>query len=203
MTVGSWIYVVVVLGGTLLACLALLAIERSYSNLVKRADDKLDTQAAWPFPSGDLAQERFWAYYELQYERVAAFETARLQVTSFVVAGSLVALGLFVGGNEKASLQVVSVAGLGVIVVNLLAMAFSTNSRYWVKRHQARAEQILEALSVDGIQGLQARVDDAFGPETGSSGKRRSPLRSNLLLIWVHVALAMAAATMLAAQVRS
>jgi hypothetical protein len=45
-----------------------------------------------PQPDADEA-ERFWAYYELQYQRVATHESYRLQVSNFVLAGSVVALG--------------------------------------------------------------------------------------------------------------
>lgn len=99
----------------------------------------------------------YQAYYLLQSQRQSQHETNRLTVSNFILAGSLVALGLAFSSKYVSSFQL-TVLLVAVVAVNLLAMLYAARSRTWVKVHQARANHALEALSED-LYNMQKGID--------------------------------------------
>jgi hypothetical protein len=140
-------------------------------------------------PTGDTA-ETYRMYYQLQYERVAAHESGRLQVSNFVLAGSLVGIGL-ASGVEDVGGMVVAAAMTLVVALNGFAVAAAINHTKWVKIHQARAAFPLRALSAD-IGLMQSNVNRAFDVPTHSD-ERDSIIRSERLLIAMHVSVSLIA----------
>jgi hypothetical protein len=141
-------------------------------------------------------EDTYWAYYELQFERVAAFESYRLQVSNFVLAGSVVAIGLLATPSGKnADTRVAFVVCLALLLVNLLAMIFSANARRWVKVHQMRAKEALDVLS-PGLASIKRDVDRRFG--LADSDNRNSWFRSNMLTSYMHAVIALSAAALFA-----
>ncbi len=141
-------------------------------------------------PSADK-EPYYWSYYELQYVRVAAHESYRLQVSSFVLAGSVAALGLL-AAKDKPEFEVLLAAAAGIVAVNAFAIAFSTNSRKWVKVHQARASDALQALSRP-LKSLQNAANRRYGIRENSDD-RHAFFRSSVLLSSIHAAVATVAA---------
>jgi hypothetical protein len=124
-------------------------------------------------------------YYSMQYQRIAQHESGRLQVSNFVVAASVIALGLLVLPKKDVSWST-SVVPLAVTVVNTLAILYSRQARFWVKLHQARAEAVLTEMAPQ-LVSLQRTVD---------ASKRRpnsdkDPLRSQLLQSYIHITIAL------------
>lgn len=119
-------------------------------------------------------------YYSIQYQRIAQHENGRLQVGNFVVAASVVALGLLAlpQGGVSAPIKFVPLA---VAFVNFVAIIYSFRSRYWVKLHQGRAKAVLAELSPRLVQ-LQTGADR----ENSRPNSDRDPLRSQLLLVYIH-----------------
>lgn len=171
---------------TLLACLGLLYWDR-------KSGDRDRPFAAPPGPANAQEAERYWSYVELQFQRVAAHENSRLQVTSFVIGGSVVALGLVAGGQSARSAGAAAGVAAAVVLVNLSAMAFSTNSRHWVKVHQGRARQALTAVS-PSLAAISKDVDASYGHK--KSHKRNSFTRGNVLLNYTHATVALAASVL-------
>ena len=97
-----------------------------------------------PISTADKWDRELWrAYYLLQYERIGNHEASRLQVSSFVVAGSVVAFGLCVQADVSRWLLIVTFAA--VIATNFIALLWARTCRRWVKLHQARAEASWDA----------------------------------------------------------
>jgi hypothetical protein len=102
-----------------------------------------------------------------------------LQVSNYVVAASVVALGLLALPNEDLSGYYVAVP-IAVAVVNVLAVLYARQSRKWVKLHQARAHTALAELA-PGLASLQARADSPAKPDSN-----KNPFRSQLLIAYLH-----------------
>ena len=130
--------------------------------------------------------ETFRMYYTLQYTRIAQHENGRLQVSNYIVAASVVALGLL--ALPKSGLSRLYVAApVAVAIVNLLAILYARQSRRWVKFHQARAHLALEQLS-PALAALQERADSPGKPDSN-----RNPFRSQLLIPYLHGVIAITA----------
>jgi hypothetical protein len=156
-------------------------------------------QPADPVEESAIAQ----AYYLLQYERIAYHENGRLQFTNFVVAASVIALGVITASADDRVLLPLVVA-LTVVAANIVAIFYTVNSRRWVKVHQRRAAAALNALSPD-LKKLQQEADRRTAEDIPALKKRLAPspadeskqnsswLRSQTLLSWIHVCLVLAA----------
>lgn len=127
-------------------------------------------------------------YWQTQYERVAQHENGRYQVSAFVLAGSLVALGVISAGDDSAWVR--WVAALSVAAINLLAVVFIRGERRWVKVHQNRAAAALLVIAPD-LVAIQGTVNEAAGLEAESS-HRNALLRSANTLSLMHVVVASA-----------
>jgi len=128
--------------------------------------------------------ETYRAYYQLQYQRIAQHESGRLQVSNFVVAASVVALGILALPIGNVCLAAYGVP-LSVVAVNSFAIIYATRSRHWVKLHQARAAKVLERLS-PSLKELQTQADQAVKRVNSD----KSPLRSQLVQAYIHGTLA-------------
>lgn len=82
-------------------------------------------------------------YWHTQWERVAKLEENRLQVSNFVVAASIVALGLVLGAN-KGSAWVVGITCVGVVLANLSAAWHCDRTERSVRMHRARSDDLLQ-----------------------------------------------------------
>jgi hypothetical protein len=132
--------------------------------------------------------ELLLSFYRLQYDRMASHENARIQVTSFVLTGSVVALGVMTVATSEAQFTL-GVLAL-VIAVNVLAACHVWNTRRWVKIHQARAEIAASALAGQEVHTIKVQADAEFG--VGSEGRMRNLLlRSGNLLTAMHSSVAL------------
>jgi hypothetical protein len=141
------------------------------------------------------------AYYLLQYERMAQHETGRLQLSNFVVAASVVALGAAAAPTKNGPWLPIIVAA-AVVVANVVANAYAVNSRRWVKVHQRRASFALAALS-PGIKRIQRKADEKSAElipalserlnDKNESKENSSWLRSQTLQSAIHAVLTLAA----------
>jgi hypothetical protein len=183
-----------VLCATVVVIFALLWWDYKSGELRKEKESDVDQESDLPMDVDEM--ERYWAYYELQYERVGAHESNRLQVSNFVLAGSVVALGLLAQSGTKSTPWVALVVSVAVILVNALAILFSGNSRNWVKIHQERAAEALKAVS-PSLRSLQKRVEDRN--RLKPSRERNALYRSNMLTSYMHSVVAIAAAALLIA----
>lgn len=104
----------------------------------------------------DKERDFYQSYYLLQSQRQHQHETNRLTVSNFILAGSLAALG-FTAGKEGLPGSVVVIVLVAVVLVNLLAVVYARQSRYWVKVHQARAGEVLQRLSPD-LVAIEAKI---------------------------------------------
>jgi hypothetical protein len=157
-----------------------------------------------PLAEAPVPEEReLWqAYYLLQYQRMAQHENGRLQVSNYVVAASVVALGALSVPKEIPPLTA-SVVALAVILGNAFALVYAATARRWVKAHQERAGRVLARLSPT-LAALQAEADVASGvrkateADAPSQDKRnKSPWRSQLVITYLHVLLGGCAAAVL------
>lgn len=125
----------------------------------------------------------YQAYYLVQVQRRANHETNRLAVSNFILAGSLVGIGL-VAGKDPGPEQVLWPILIGICLVNVLAVLYIRRSRSWVKVHQERAGWALTVLSPT-LKEKQTRQK-----ANSDRGSRRFELgRSELLQIGFHASL--------------
>lgn len=125
-------------------------------------------------------------YWQVQLERNAQLEDQRLGVSNFVVAGSVVALGIF-SVNEIPSLTA-TVLGAAVVLANLLAAVFSQRSEKWARLHKARAKRLLQE-NWPYLADLQVKAEtDEPRPHGAQSVWRRQGLQR--AIHWVLMAAA-------------
>jgi hypothetical protein len=136
--------------------------------------------------SEDLATYRL--YWQVQYERVAQHENGRYQVSSFVIAGSLVAAGLIT--QAGGGLAVRWTAAIAIAFINGFAMVYIAQERKWVKLHQARAAAALERMSPALVE-LQTTANDELDIAVTSQA-RQSLWRSANMLMAMHGVLCVA-----------
>jgi len=125
-------------------------------------------------------------YWALQWERNAQLEEQRLGVSNFVIAGSVVGLGIFAVGD--ASPIVAWILALAVALSNVFALVHSLRSESWARLHKARARQLLED-NWAYLKELQATVDEGRGrPHGAHAVSRRLGMQ-----IFIHLTLVLAA----------
>jgi hypothetical protein len=105
----------------------------------------------------DNEREFYQHYYLMQNQRQGQHETKSLTVSNFVLAGSLVGLGLIIGEEKIQPLHLLSILAL-IAIVNLMAWIYIKRSRYWVRVHQERATWALARLSPNLLK-MQAALD--------------------------------------------
>lgn len=143
--------------------------------------------------------ETYRAYYLLQYERIAQHEGQRLQVSNFVVAGSVVGLGVVATDPSHLSTAAFFVP-IAIVLVNALAIVYAWNSRKWVKFHQSRARAVLYRLSPSlwKFQSDDFAIQLPGGEETVSKvDSDRAAFRGQLTQSYIHGVL-MAISTLVA-----
>ncbi|MDO8362771.1 MAG: hypothetical protein Q7V88_07730 [Actinomycetota bacterium] len=133
-------------------------------------------------------------YWESQWTRNSEFEDQRLQVTNFVVAASVVALGAMAvaAASERWMLVVV---GISVLLANLMALSYSFRSAQWARVHKQRARLVLEE-NWPYFVGLQERayeIKRGHGRETPRPHQANNLFRREMLQRGVHVLLGLLA----------
>jgi hypothetical protein len=100
-------------------------------------------------------------YYSCQYDRAGRHEANRLTLSSYVIGGSVVAVGLLSGrGAGDSDVRIITAAS--VALINLLGIAFVSRSAWWVRVHLARVHMSLCELS-PRLADLQYKSDKAQG----------------------------------------
>jgi hypothetical protein len=146
------------------------------------------------WPSNE--EEVLRAYYLLQYERVEHHETHRLEVSNYVIAASIVGLGILGSSHGRSGAAWVSVPAV-IALINLLAILYAMRSRYWVDCHLGRAHMALRELSPRLVE-LQSGTDLVFDQARHQFPWYRSHLIQSaihMLVAAVAVILAIVAAT--------
>src|ERR687896_161902 len=87
--------------------------------------------------------ETLRAYWQQQGERGAQLESQRLQVSNFVIASSVVALGV-ISASEDPEARVVIGIGIAVALFNTMAAIYSWRSDQWSGLYKERAKQVLK-----------------------------------------------------------
>jgi hypothetical protein len=126
-------------------------------------------------------------YWRLQWDRNAQLEEQRLSVSNFVVAGSVVALGIFAATPAATGLTAWLLA-IAVAVSNVLAAIYSNRSEQWARLHKARASKLLTE-NWGYLAELQKRVEI----ERPRPHNSTSPARRQNLQLWIHIVLALVA----------
>lgn len=122
-------------------------------------------------------------YWQDQWERNGQLEDQRLQVSNYVTAASVIALGIFAASSPSSRL--VWFATIAILVANVAAAAYSVRSEQWARLHKARARLVLRE-NWAYLADLQVRSD-------GSRPHGRSSLTRRLSLqLSVHVVIALA-----------
>lgn len=130
-------------------------------------------------------------YWASQWERNSQLEDQRLSVSNFVVAGSVVALGIFAAGST-ASTATAWILASAVAAANLVALGYSARSEQWARLHKARARWLVED-NWDYLADLQERVDNATSrPHGPKSPSRRLALQTLIHLLLAGAAIALA-----------
>ena len=135
---------------------------------------------------GGDSSDTYRVYWQVQYDRVAQHENGRYQVSAYVLAGSLVALGFITQSSAQGWVRLIATAG--VAMVNVLAVVFIAGERRWIKVHQARAAAALQKLAPE-LVALQDEVTGAAG-FAGESASRNALLRSSNVLAAMHLVVA-------------
>jgi hypothetical protein len=142
------------------------------------------TSSVPPPPGQD--PETLRAYWLNHRQRSTELEQQRLQVSNFVVASSVVALGIVAATNAP-NTAVVVVVGLAVALFNLMAWAYSWQSDRWSHYYSARAQHLLEGNWLY-LKNLEAEVRESVKrPHDSHNWFRREQLQ-----IYLHVILAIA-----------
>jgi hypothetical protein len=101
-------------------------------------------------------------YWQVQWDRIGRLEDQRLQYSNFVIAASVVTIGLSVTA-EGVRPWTLSLVAMSVMVANLLAALYSLQSEKWVQMHRRRSDLILEE-NWNYITDLRARAGRPVKP---------------------------------------
>jgi hypothetical protein len=82
-------------------------------------------------------------YWQVQLERNAQLEEQRLSVSIFVVAGSVVAIGIFASQTVSTRSTMWLVAS-AIVRVNVFALIYSIRSEQWARFHKERARRLAD-----------------------------------------------------------
>jgi hypothetical protein len=96
-----------------------------------------------PFVPDSQDEETLRMYWTAQWERNGQLEEQRLQVSNFVIASSMIGLGLFVSSGAL-KLTVALTACLAIGLSNVMAIVYSWRSAQWARVHKKRARLLLE-----------------------------------------------------------
>jgi hypothetical protein len=81
-------------------------------------------------------------FWEAQWRRNSEFEDQRLQMTNFVVAASVVALGAM-AASIATDRWLLFVVGGRIFAANVMAAGYSFRSAQWARVHKQRARLVL------------------------------------------------------------
>ena len=105
--------------------------------------------------AGGRDPETVRTYWLSQWDRIGRLEDQRLQFSNFVIAASVVAIGLNVGADTSSSTAVLVLGA--VAASNLMAWLYSSRSDRWVDMHRRRADLLVEE-NWSYIDDLRCRV---------------------------------------------
>lgn len=114
--------------------------------------------------------------YKLQYERIAQHENQRLAFSSLVIAITTGALAWIAAEKIIPNVFQMLVLVVLLVLINYMAILFVDKSRFWIKHHQRRAENLL-ALGPPDVIAAIGNVDKI---ESNDDKMRRPNLQRNL-----------------------
>jgi hypothetical protein len=87
-------------------------------------------------------------YYTSQYERVTQHESSRLQLSSYVTAGTVTALAILISdkGTALEGLSRLALSG-SLIAINLFAVSYALRTAHWTRVHLSRTDLALNHLA--------------------------------------------------------
>ena len=139
-------------------------------------------------------------YWLAQWQRNAELEDQRLQVSNFVIAASVVGLGLLAASETAGDLALRTV-GAAVALSNVMAIVYSGRSAQWARVHKQRARLLLER-EWPYFDTLQERAYEVKGgtpqatprPHDASAWSRREMLQRYLHGVLVLAAVVLSVA---------
>src|SRR5262245_58218487 len=134
--------------------------------------------------------ETLRAYWLAQWERVGRLEDQRLQFSHFVVAASVVAVGL--GAAADSSAWTTAAVSFAVAATNVVALLYSAWSDRWVQMHRDRSDLIVEE-NWPYIADLRRRAGRPAGRSANLGHTIQTHLALHVLMVLAAVALAAAA----------
>lgn len=134
--------------------------------------------------ASDREAQFLTTYWETQHQRVAAHEDVRLQLSGFVLAGSVV--GALAAGTEA----IIPVGRLAIWVViavaNVIAIAMTRNELRWIKIHQARAGAVLRQAA-PAVADMQMLASARWLVDEGARSLNKPRFTSSEALILIHI----------------
>ncbi len=142
----------------------------------------------------DRRSEPLLAYWESQWRRNAELEDQRLQVTNFVVAASVVAIGA-AAVSPPTERWLLIVVGLAVAGANVMALAYSRRSAQWARVHKQRARLVLKENwpYLFDLQERAYHVKLGKGRDSPLPNAGHSPFRREMIQRGIHALLAVLA----------
>lgn len=116
---------------------------------------------AVPIPDMEMLR----LYWHAQWERVAKLEENRLHLSNFVVAASIVSMGLTIA-TERSFAWIVALVGGAVVLSNLTAIWYCDRTERSIRMHLARSDVLLQEYW-PYLYDLKVRVGPA-GPMTSA-----------------------------------
>jgi hypothetical protein len=109
---------------------------------IRRGISACETPPVAAGADGGRDPETLRVYWLAQWDRVARLEDQRLQFSNFVVAGSVVAIGL--NATSATSISTAVVVAAMVATTNLIAWLYNWRSDRWLRMHHRRANLLIE-----------------------------------------------------------
>jgi len=148
-----------------------------------REDESVKVDFDWEEPR-EAERPFLVAYWEAQHQRVAAHENLRVQVSGFVVAGSLVAAVAL--GTEAMTPYGRIGLWLAIALGNAIAVGMIRNELRWIKVHQTRARAVLKELG-SGLSDMQLLASQRWMVDESKRSTNKPRFTSTEALILIHL----------------
>lgn len=130
------------------------------------------------------------AYWETQHQRVAAHEDVRLQLSGFVMAGSL---GAALAAGTEAIIPTGRLAiWIVIALANVIAIAMTRSELRWIKVHQERAGAVLQLLS-PSLADMQKVASARWLIDETKRSRNMPRFTSSEALILIHILITVSA----------
>lgn len=135
-------------------------------------------------PNPTTSEENFRMYHQLQYDRIDRLESKRETFSNLIITISIAVFTFAYSKESGLEKQGDYALPILIILVNVVAIIFAAQSRYFIKMHQRRAE-IAREMFAPALNLINDQVDKKDG--------NKDYFNRNRLYILLHILFIIAA----------